>query len=139
MILLDEKGFNSMLDFMNETFIKSGEIIQTSPKIINKVALNESIILNDAMVHQYIAIRGNVSNIVVREIQESDEFNKTQLYIQFHTGNSFPNISFSDTIYWREGKTVQLVNNRWYLIRLTRLPNGGFMGDWYEGIKKDME
>lgn len=130
MKLLDKNGFSILLQYMNNKFVKNGEIVLSAPAIIHKIPTDSQLVLENVSVGQYVIIDNTVRYINIKNIESLADNNQHTLYVQFKSSDQGIKLEFDNIILWKSGTPLVSEPNKLYRIEIIKCGNI-FIGKWF--------
>lgn len=132
--LLDKNNIITFFKFINDKYLKDGEILLVSPKIRQEISKSGFISIQNIIPNTYIKVYNEITSQIkfgkiINQFNDLIE-HKNKIYIQFETGVSEDiKYEFDDNIFWKDGKSLKVQSNKLYLIELTCGKNVVY-GEW---------
>lgn len=132
--LLDKNNIITFFKFINNKYLKNGEILLVSPKIRQEISKSGFISIQNIIPNTYIKVYNEITSQIkfgkiINQFNDLIE-HKNKIYIQFESGISEDiKYEFADNIFWKDGKSLKVQSNKLYLIELTCGKNVVY-GEW---------
>lgn len=132
--LLDKNNIITFFKFINDKYLKNGEILLVSPKIRQEISKSGFISIQNITPNTYIKVYNEITSQIkfgkiINQFNDLIE-HKNKIYIQFESGISEDiKYEFVDNIFWKDGKSLKVQSNKLYLIELTCGKNAVY-GEW---------